>query len=348
MAGKALGMGVVGLGFGQLAFQLNSEPDSRIEVRGVCVRTESTLQNLQAQHKLPFVTTSFEELLGRDDLDIVGIFTPDFLHASQVEASLRAGKHVVVTKPMALSVEEAERIVRLVDDTGLKLVVGETSRFMPEFMAAKRLLADGDLGEIVFAEAHYLHDIRGVFDDTPWRYQPPYLKDILYGSACHPIDLLLWLLGDAEEAHCYGRRSGLDPRYPQEDTFLANIRFKNGALARLLTSFGVVEPPVPRDGLKLFGTKGTLTEEALVLDKFTGQPVMTLDYRPEPPKAAAALNYGEHIWAFLRYMKHLERCILDGDEPSPGARDGAKVAGVAAACWESVRTGLPVRTRMEF
>jgi predicted dehydrogenase len=307
-------------------------------VRAICDTDPEKLRAAQARWGVGFATPSFEDLLERDDLQIVAIYTPDHLHAPQIEASLRAGKHVLVTKPMSVSVEEAERAVRLVDETGLKLLLGETNRFKPRFMAAKRLCADGDLGEMVFAEAHYVHDIRSVYDRTPWRYTPPNLKDILYGSACHPIDLLNWILGDPEELFCYGRRSGTDPRYPQEDTFLAVIRYRSGGLARMLCSFGVIEPPLPMDSLHVFGTKGTFTDEALVLDKLTGQPRLSVEYPPE-------VDHGQEV---RRYLKHLEECILDGKKPSPDARDGAKVAAVAAACWESVRTGRAVKVRTDF
>ncbi|MHB1134151.1 MAG: Gfo/Idh/MocA family protein [Chloroflexota bacterium] len=338
MAKKELGMGVVGLGMGRNALQVNHDPDSRIEARAICDTDPARIEEYKAKFQVPFATTTFEDLLERDDLHIIAIFTPDHLHVSQCEAALRAGKHVVVTKPMVVSLEDAERLVQVVDETGLKLLVGETNRYQLSFLAAKRLYDDGDLGEVVFAEAHYLHDIRPVFDKTPWRYAGPYIKDILFGSACHPIDTLLWFLGDPEEVHCLGRRSGTDPRYPQEDTFLANIRFKSGAIARMMTSFGVIEPHLPMNGLRVFGTKGTFADETVVLDKLTGLPRMDLTFPSE----------FEHDGEVVRYLKHFEECILEDRRPSPDVRDGAKVAAIAAACWASVRTGEVVKVRTQF
>ncbi len=87
---------------------------------------------------------------------MIGVYSPDHLHARHALAALEAGKHVICTKPMCTSVEDAEALVRKVDETGLTVLVGQTMRFDPEFAAAKRFFDDGELGEILFAEAHYV------------------------------------------------------------------------------------------------------------------------------------------------------------------------------------------------
>ena len=142
-------------------------------------------------------------------------------------AALNAGKHVICTKPMCTRVEDAAALVKAVERTGLTFLVGQTMRFGTEFSEAKRLYDAGELGEIIFAEAHYVHDARTFFPGTPWRQTMP--QDLMYGGASHPIDVLRWFLGDVVEVQAYGRKSGLIPDYPYEDNYLINLRFRERA-----------------------------------------------------------------------------------------------------------------------
>ncbi len=349
MVKKDIGIGVIGIGMGANLLFINRVPDSRLEVRGLCSPTESKVKALAGQWGLPFWTTDYRALLARDDIQVIGVFSPDHLHAEHAKAALQAGKHVVCTKPMCTRVEDAAELVRLVDKTGVKFLVGQTMRFDPEFSGAKRLFDDGELGEIIFAEAHYVHDARGFFPLTPWRVTAP--QDLLFGGAAHPIDLLRWFLGDVEEVHAYGRKGNLTPDYPYEDNYLINLKFKNGVVARVLGAYGLVHPPMPMMGLGLYGSKASLQadftdQEAghlrIVYDKLEKHPVAEMVF---PPEKEGNLGHGAGV---VRYLKHFEECLTQGKATSPGVRDGAKSIAICAAAWESIRKGGVVKPRTEF
>jgi predicted dehydrogenase len=191
---KEIGVGVIGLGMGRNMIAVNNDAASRMEVRAVCDTNPALVEQVRTQHNIPFACTDYQELLARPDIQVVGIYSPDHLHMAQIEAAAQAGKHIICTKPMVVSLAEAQRTIELVRRHGIKFLVGQTCRFMPAFQAAKKLYDDGDLGRPLFAEAHYVHDMRPVLDRTRWRHEAP--QDFLYGGACHPIDLLSWFLGD--------------------------------------------------------------------------------------------------------------------------------------------------------
>ena len=109
-----------------------------------------------------------------------------------------------------------------------------------DFIDAKRACDAGEIGELFMAEAHYVHDLRPVYAKTPWRTSMP--QDLILGGACHPIDLLRWFMGDIDEVHCFGLRSGVAPEYPQEDCFFINIKFKSGKIGRVANLLGIVHP----------------------------------------------------------------------------------------------------------
>lgn len=352
---KSLGVGVIGLGMGQDMYLLHDDPGSAFEVRGVCASTAEKTRTIAAQHDTPFWTTDFRELVDRQDIDVVAVYSPDHLHGEHCLAALKAGKHVVCTKPLVGRsrgegvLDECDEIVKLAHGKNLKFLVGQTMRFDPEFNAAKQFFDDGDLGRILMAESHYVHDIRGVAEYTPWRVDAP--QDFLFGGACHPIDVLRWFFGDVDEVSVYANRSGLTPEYPIEDNFMINLKFSNGVIARILAAYGIVHPPMPMMGMSLYGTKGSIRCDYtdfkggnvhVVFDKMSGLPEFHTSFDPITEGA-----YG-HGHAVRQYLAHLEDCIVNDRTPSPDAVEGAKTIAVGAACWESVQSGLPVSVRNRF
>lgn len=338
-AGSPIGLGVIGYGgIARACLNAARNPDTGFHLKALCGVDEDALTSTAREFNVDFTTTKYPELLERQDVDAVAIYSPDVLHFPMIKAALLAGKDVVVTKPMVISSDEAEQVLKLLEQTGRTLVVGETSRYARYCMAARQLVNDGDLGRLVFGETHYVHDMRPVFDKTPWRYLEP--KDFPIGSMCHPVALLTWYLGDAEEVFAYGINSGVDPRYPADtpDTYLVNVRFQNGAIGRILGAFGIIEPPLPMESLSLFGTKGSLVHDRVVLDRLPGLPMATLDFGKEQ-------GHGGEV---RRYMEEFARAIHDGVESSSTALDAAKTVAVGEAIKESVATGKPAHVRSEF
>ncbi len=333
---KTLGIGLVGLGFGKQVLSINADPESALTVRGICGRRSAPTAEVQSQYGIPFATTDYGQLLARDDIDIIAIFSPDHCHYEQILAALAAGKHVVVTKPMVVSRAEADEVVRAVDRGSRKLLVGQTSRWQPHNMAVKRFVDGGDLGHLLLVEAAYVQDLRSVYDWSTWRYTVP--QDFLYGGAIHAIDLLRWFAGDVEEVTCYAAPSGTDPRYPagMPDNFLINLRFAGGVLGRILCACGVIAPPMPvQDNLNVFGTRGSVVGSQMVFDALQQRPTLSLSFPPDRPGGSV-----------VRYLKHFEECLREDRTPLVDAREGARGIAVVEACWESIRSGgRPTKVR---
>jgi predicted dehydrogenase len=347
---KDIGIGVIGVGMGLDLLYLNQNTDSRFEVRALCAAHLDKVNRIGKERGVAFTTDRYQDLLERQDIQVIVDFSWDHLHARHITEALEAGKHVVVTKPMVTGLEDALKIVKLTDRTGLKFLVGETCRFYTSFVAVKKLYDDGDLGELIFGEAHYVHDSRSVFLATPWRIEVP--QDCLYGGLCHPVDSLVWFFGEAEEVQAYGIRSGVNPKYPLEDTFLLNIKFASGRLARVMGAYGIIDPPIPMMGLSIFGTKGSAvadfhdfkpTHASATFDKIDTKPLFQVDL---PPDMKGAYGQGD---AVRRYMANLEAC-LNGTEPSAiDAREGTKTIAILSAAQESIRNGgRPTRVLRGF
>ena len=333
-----LRLGLAGLGHGSTVLGANAS-DIPINVTAICDTDEGRLESVASEYGIDAATTSFEELVAMPGIDIVGIYTPGPLHATQILTALDAGKHVMVTKSMVYNLEEAEAVVRAVDRTGRVLLVTQTMRGRYDFMNAKRMCDSGAIGDLFMAEAHYVHDLRPVYEQTPWRVQMP--QDLILGGACHPIDLLRWFMGDISEVHCYGLRSGVARDYPQEDTFVINVKFANGGIGRVANLLGVIHPPdVPMNSLTVYGTKGTILDGKVRIDSDA--------WLPQRDQSLSYPSQRGHSGEMMVMLQHMAECVLNGATPWVGAREGAQVVSTCLSAWDSLRSGQPAEVRNEF
>jgi len=350
---KPIGLGVIGMNpknMGSTMTLLRDIPDLRYNLVAACDNRLDVLKEYAKSENIPFATADYRELVARPDVDVVAVYSPDALHAEHCIAALDAGKHVICTKPMVTSLEQAKSVVAAVRRSNKKFLVGQTMRFDRQFAKLREFADNGDLGAMMAAEAFYIHDMRPVYSFTPWRLTMP--QDFMYGGVTHPVDILRSFLGDVAEVHCYAAKGKLTPAYPIRNLFFLNLKFVSGVIAQVKGLYDVVEPPLPMMQLALYGAGGTAVAEftdnkpgklQVVLDKASSKEPQTFHFEPERDTSA----YG-HGATVIRYMRHFQECLDQDREPSPNVLDGARACAVAAAAWESADTGKPVRVFNDF
>ena len=353
---KTYTMGVIGLGMGINMLPVNKKQNICIEVTQIVgtPEEEPRMDALRQQYGLTRCTTDFMEVVNDPDVDIVGVFSPDPLHHEHCVAALSAGKHVICTKPLVVSLEQAKDLVRLVDEKAVQFMVGQTMRYEPQFAALRTIFDGGDLGDVFMGEAHYVHDMRPLYVATPWRGEMP--QDLIYGGLAHPVDAMRWFFGDVEEVHALGNDSKMlvsekGRPYGDFSNYMVNLKFKNGVIARCLGSYGIVEPPMPMMGITLYGTGGSAVSEfsdflggkvKAIYDKFEIKSAFESHY---PPETEGAFGHGRTA---LRYLEHFSDCLKSGAQPQPSVREGAKTVATCAAAAESMKTGQIVKVFNEF
>lgn len=347
MGEESIRLGVVGMGPANMASTLGlleEVPDLRFRITAICGLGSDVMERCARDFGVPFWTTDYREVVGRDDVDVVCVYTPDALHAEHCTAALESGKHVVCTKPMVTRLDDARRLVDLVRRTNLKFLVGQTMRFDRQYLEARKLFDEGRLGELIALEAYYLHDMRPVFGLTPWRLTMP--QDFMFGGCAHSFDVLRAFGGDIRRVHAIANRGNLTEGYPLEDNFFINLEFVSGVIGRVSGLYGIVHPPTPMMQFGIYGTKGSLQSEftdnqpgevRVVLDGPDGPEKTVTPYEAERDKSV----YG-HGATVIRYMRRFQECLDEDRQPSPGVLDGAKSIAAGAAAWESVRTGKVV------
>ena len=353
MSKSEIRLGVIGMGPSNMAStltMLDQEPDLRYRVQAICARRPAVLEECAQQFGVQHYTTDYKELVARDDVDVVCVYSPDHLHAGHCIAALEQGKHVVCTKPMVTTLEDARKLALMVRETQLKFLVGQTMRFDRQFLAAKKLFDDGDLGSLIALEAYYLHDMRPVYAFTPWRLTAP--QDFMFGGCVHSIDVIRAFGGDVDTVHAVAIKGNLTKEYPIPDNFFLNMQFTSGVIGRVSGLYGIVHPPTPMMQFGIYGSQGSLQSEftdnepgeiRVVLEKLPGHKPLRSVFEPETDLSA----YG-HGATVIRYMRHFQDCLDNDLDPSPGVLDGAKSVAVGVAAHESIKTGKAVKVFNDF
>ena len=341
-------VGVIGMGVNNMASTmvlLKHEPDLRYEITAICAGSQKTVDAVCNSYDIPFASTDYRDIVSREDVDVVAVFSPDHLHAKHCMAALENNKHVICTKPMVTSFEDAQALVSLTREKQRKFLVGQTMRFDRQFLAAKRRQDEGELGRLIAVESHYVHDMRPVYDFTPWRLQVP--QDFMYGGCVHSLDIIRAFAGDIESVHAFANKGGMTDGYPIEDNFFINVRFESGVIGRVSGLYGIVHPPIPMMQFRVFGDRGSL--QADFTDNEPGEIRITQDHDQtpvvtpfEPEKDLSAYGHGATV---IRYMRHFQDCLDNDLEPCPSVLDGAKSVAAGAAAWESIKTGQVIAVR---
>jgi UDP-N-acetyl-2-amino-2-deoxyglucuronate dehydrogenase len=200
--------------------------------------------------------TDLSEMLSNKEIHVVNICTPSGFHAALAVQAANAGKHVVVEKPIALTLEDADKIIHACNVNTVKLSVVHPNRFRPAIKELKKAMEEGRFGKLSHANATVRWNRnQEYFDKDPWRGTKSLDGGVLMNQAIHNLDLLLWLMGDVVEVSGFGatRLRNIEA----EDVSVGIVRFKNGAL-------GVVEAAVTlypknlEETLSVFGETGTV------------------------------------------------------------------------------------------
>jgi len=311
-----------------------------IELAGVVSASADRARDAAEPRGVPW-STRLDDLLARDDVDAITICTPSGLHPSEALAALRAGKHVVVEKPLALSVADAEAVGREGRERGLAVAVISQRRFEPVVRALKVAVDAGRLGRLslVMAEGLY-HRPQAYYDSAAWRGTRALDGGVLMNQAIHTIDLVRWVGGPV--ASVAGHVATLGHVMEAEDTASVSLRFASGTLGSIVATTCVVpEQPVE---LRVYGDAGhvRLVGEDPVEWDVPGVPVPERAPEPTPYGVGGTRTWGTNATGYLRQYADFAEAVRTGRPPAVTADDGRNAVEIIDAAYEAARTGRAV------
>lgn len=292
--------------------------------------------------------TDHRELLKREDIDIVTVATPDPVHRSITVDALKAGKHVLCEKPMAMRLSDCKEMVKAADGSGSKLMVGQVCRHTPSFIEAKAMVEDGLIGELFYVESEYAHDYSGIAGIGGWRMDPVELRQPVTGGGCHAVDLLRWIAGNPIEVFAYSNRKVLT-NWPVDDCTVAVMKFPNDVIGKVTTSIGCKRDYTMRT--VLWGSEGTIivdntsTHLTLFKNEFDGEIKFRGHHIQGIPIMIPVTVNNHNVASEIR---DLCMTILNDTPVSPDGREGASTVAVCSAIVESASTGEKVVVDYNF
>ena len=280
--------------------------------------------------------TDYHELLKDSSIESVLVAVPNFLHMQVCHDAAVAGKHILVEKPLALTPEEADKIIAAAETSEITLMVGHGDRYSPVFRKVKDLLEENALGEIFALHIEHYSN----YNNPPggWRRS----KELIGGgcvmdTGIHQLDLLNWYMGKPKEVFAYAVID--ERRLDAEVAAMAVFKYANQAIADFFCNWGVYHRPLQRirfqEGLSVFGKDGTL----YVMDDQT----LALSYRVEEgDPQIEEVKVGQLAFHAPYMWEHFIDCVRTGKTPLTNGYESRIAVELVHAIYQSIETGAPV------
>lgn len=318
----------------------------------VAVADSNTTRAKEAseRYKIPRSYSDYMELLDQADIDAVIIALPNHLHAPAAIEALKARKHVLLEKPMAMNAKEAAKIADTAEKMKRTLMVAQNFRFSRHTQMAKQVVQRGDLGEVYHARCFWLRR-GGIPRIGSWFTQKKLAGGgVIYDLGVHVLDTCLHLIGEFDAISVFGQthsrfgtrgvgemnwgKSEIDPGRPfdVEDYGTAMIRMKSGRTVNFEVSWAGHQPAETREhGIDLMGTQGGLSLYPARL--YRGGPngyetIQLANFKTAHPEDR---------------VHHFVNCVLEGKKPLVGIEESLKVQQILDAIYASAGTGREAR-----
>jgi predicted dehydrogenase len=317
-------VGLVGAGF-MGGVHLNAYAGiPEAEVVGVAdARLEAAVAGAEMVGARPYA--SYEELVAAEDVEVVDVCLPTAFHKDLALRAADEGRHVILEKPIARTMEDAQQILDAFSDAGPRLFVGHVVRFFPEYVGIKHKIDAGDLGTIGVVRTSRRSPFLLGWNDwyADWRVSGGVLLDLVI----HDFDYLRWTLGEAERVYARGL---LGREYNRLDYVLVTLRFESGAIAHVEGHWGY--PGSFNYSIEVAGSDALIT-----VDSTEPGPLRLIGgATDEVPDLASGKS------PYEKELEHFIHCIATGEEPIVRAQDAREALRIGLAATESVLTGEPV------
>lgn len=341
-----LGFGIVGVGM-IADFHARAIADvSGAQLRGIATRNPESATAFAQKHRVPFATTRLDELVARPEIDVVCITTPSGAHLEPALTAIRAGKHVIIEKPLEITTERADEILRAAERKGVRVVPVFQARFGEGARKLKAALDAGRFGRLVLASAYvkwhrsaeYYHGWKGT-------------RALDGGGACmnqgiHAIDLLQWFAGMPAELFAWTTRrvhTGIEV----EDTASATLRYASGALGTIEASTALW--PGWQRRLEICGEFGSVMLEDDHLARWEFRAALPGDEEIRATKLDPAMRSGAGSPSAISHDGHrrqfqdLADALRSGRPTAIAGHEARNAIALIRAIYASAEQGAPIK-----
>jgi predicted dehydrogenase len=313
------------------------------EVVAVYARNAERAAAFATRHGIAQHFTSLDEIINESDCDVIDVCLPNFLHAGAVIKAANAGKHVIIEKPLAMTLEEADAMIEACHANNRKLMYAEELCFAPKYERARKLVNEGAVGEIYQLRQAEKHS--GPHSD--WFYDINQAGGgVLMDMGCHALGWFRWMLPDRKPLSVYATMSTVlhTGRTRGEDNSIIIVEFENGVTCIAEDSWA--KHGGMDDRCEIYGTGGVI-----YADLFQGNAALTYSekgYGYAMEKAGSTQGWSFTVFeeafnqGYPQELKHFIECVREDRQPLVTGADGRAVLELIYAAYESARTGRKV------
>jgi len=318
-----------------------------LELAAVCDADPARAAAAGAERKVPHFT-SYERMLAETKAELVTIATPSGLHPAQGIAAANAGKHVVMEKPMAISLTGADQLVQACDKAGVHLFVVKQNRLNPPVQLLKRAVDRGRFGRIYLASCtvHWARP-QEYYDQAPWRGTWEFDGGAFMNQASHYVDLIQWLMGPVESV--MAKTATLARKIETEDSGVAILKFRSGALGTIEVTM-LAYPRNLEGSITILGEKGSVKIGGTAVNKIEYWEFADYDDDDKLVESADTIPPNVYGLGHEGYYRNVLSVLRGEAKPDTDGRAGRKSLELILGIYESAKTGrevpLPLRAQV--
>ena len=341
MLDRKLGVAIHGVGQVAYAHAASWQKNPLTEIVSVTSRRKESAQKMVDKLGLDCPAgDDYDAVLANERVDIVNISGPNQVHTRQGVAAAEVGKHLLMEKPMCISMEENRALRDAVAKAGVKSVVSFVLRWNPLIENLKSLLAARAIGQLFYVEVDYWHGLADWWSGFGWAKTLAAGGSTMLTGGCHAVDCIRWLAGEEiVEVSAFG--NNIRGNFEYDANVIAALKFESGAIGKTSALFDADMPYA--FNIDLAGTEGTIRDNRLWSKKlFPGQTGWTSMETVKPDSGAV-----DHH-PFDAEMNHLVECIQEDRESHVNIADAYRTHEVCIAIDRSIaQGGQPVKLPLE-
>lgn len=332
------------LGCGRIA-QRHAELLGQDHIQGatlvsVCDIKKEKAEALANQYQVPFYT-DMHDMMKNESIDVVSVLTESGHHARDVLALARYQKHLIVEKPMALTVADADTMIQACQNHQIQLFVVKQNRFNVPVIQLRKALEQKRFGRLLMGTVRVRWcRTQAYYDQDPWRGTWKLDGGVLTNQASHHIDLLEWMMGDVDKVFAKSKHSLAE--IEAEDTAVVVMSFKNGALG-VIEATTAVRPKDLEGSISILGETGTVE-----IAGFAVNELKTWNFSNSGPEDENVLQRYSvnppNVYGFghKAYYDHVVSCLVEKKRPLVDGQEGKKSVELINAIYQSIETGQEV------
>lgn len=334
---NSIGVGLIGCGVWGEVHARTFKVSPNANLIAVCDQSKERAERFAHQFNLPYHFSNINDLLATKDIQAVSIVTPDFTHPELILAALEAGKHIIVEKPLATTIDDCQKIIKLRDEKGLKLMVNYSNRWKTPFIHVRRLVSSGELGELLMINIKLNDTLYVPTKMLSWASK----SNSLHFLGTHLIDLIRWISqSEVERVYSVSRSvvlKGMGINTP--DFYQSILELKNGGTVYMENCWIISEsaPSIFEFKAEFVGSKGTVKVDIShhrMIEKYSVEGASMLDVSEQynlngDPRGQISIQ-------------HFIDCVINDSTPLVTAEDGLEATKVVVALENSALSRQPI------